>query len=139
MLAFGTVLGEGEAPDSQRVIEAAGHALAVVFHALYERQGAQGVDRLPGGSQWRQAVEEQSESHRHLAVHEDHLVKVSERDLPAVRAAASLLPAMTFTGTAAELRERVAQLESIGVSEIAYQPAGPDIPGELERFMAAVG
>ena len=139
MLAFGTVLVEGEALDTPRVIDAAGHALAVVFHALYERQGAAGVDGLPGGSQWRQAVEEQPESHRHLAVHEDHLVKVSERDLPAVRAAASLLPAMTFTGTAPDLRDRVGQLEEMGVTEIAYQPAGPDIPGELERFMAAVG
>lgn len=45
---------------------------------------------------------------------------------------------MTFTGTAAELRERVGQLEGIGVTEIAYQPAGSDIPGELERFMDAV-
>ena len=139
MLAFGTVLGEGEALDGPRVTEAAGHALAVLFHALYERQGAAGVDGLPGGAQWRQAVEEQPESRRHLAVHEDHLVKVSGRDLPAVREAASLLPAVTFTGTAGELRERVGQLEQSGVTEIAYQPAGGDIPGELERFMAAVG
>jgi hypothetical protein len=27
----------------------------------------------------------------------------------------------------------------VGVTEIAYQPAGDDIPGELERFIDAVG
>jgi hypothetical protein len=25
-----------------------------------------------------------------------------------------------------------------GMTEVAYQPSGPDIPGELERFAAAV-
>jgi 5,10-methylenetetrahydromethanopterin reductase len=37
------------------------------------------------------------------------------------------------------VRERVEKLASSGVTEIVYQPAGDDIPGELERFVAAVG
>lgn len=138
MLAFGTVLDEAEQPEDRRVVDAAGHALAVVFHALYERNGAAGLDRLPGGARWREAVENLPVERRHLAVHQDHLVKVSERDRPAVQKAASLLPSLTFTGRAADLRARVDQLEVNGVTEIAYQPAGPDILGELERFMAAM-
>jgi 5,10-methylenetetrahydromethanopterin reductase len=139
LLAFGTVLDESEPPDAPRVIDAAGHGLAVVFHAVYERRGAEGVDGLPGGTTWREAVERVPEERRHLAVHQDHLVKVSERDLPAVREAASLLPSFTFTSTAAGLRDRVRELEDLGITEIAYQPAGPSISSELERFMTAVG
>ena len=52
---------------------------------------------------------------------------------------AGLLPALTFTGTPDELRKRVEELAAAGLSEIAYQPAGRDIPGELERFINAVG
>jgi 5,10-methylenetetrahydromethanopterin reductase len=138
LLVFGTVLDDSESPDAPRVIDAAGHALAVVFHAMYERGGDDGVDALPGGAQWRAAIEQVPKESRHLAVHEDHLVKVSDRDLPAVREAAPMLTSLTFTGTAGELRDRVRQLEDTGVTEIAYQPAGP-IPTELERFIAAVG
>jgi 5,10-methylenetetrahydromethanopterin reductase len=73
-----------------------------------------------------------------LAIHQDHLVKVTERDYPAVLEGADLLPAVTLTATAAELRERIEQMAARGVTEIAYQPAGGDIPGELERFMTAI-
>jgi 5,10-methylenetetrahydromethanopterin reductase len=139
VLAFGTVLDDTEQPEDPRVIEAAGHALAVVFHALYERGGADAVDRLPGGARWREEIERVPEGSRHLAIHEDHLVKVNDRDLPAVREASSLLPSLTFTGHKTELRARVEQLEASGITEIAYQPAGPRIVDELERFMAAVG
>jgi 5,10-methylenetetrahydromethanopterin reductase len=34
--------------------------------------------------------------------------------------------------------ERVGLLEERGATEIAYQPAGPNIPRELEAFAAAV-
>ena len=52
---------------------------------------------------------------------------------------AGLLPALTLTGTPAELRSRLEQLAAAGLTEIAYQPAGSDIPGELARFIEAVG
>jgi 5,10-methylenetetrahydromethanopterin reductase len=55
-----------------------------------------------------------------------------------VREAAPLLASFSFSGTPAQVRERVQQLADGGVTEIAYQPAGADIPGELERFMTAV-
>lgn len=139
LLAFGTVLDDTEQPGDPRVVEAAGHALAVVFHALYERGGAGAVDRLPGGARWREEIERVPAESRHLAIHQDHLVRVNDRDLPAVKEAASLLPSLTFTGHEPELRARVEQLEASGVTEIAYQPAGPRIVDELERFMAALG
>jgi len=121
ILQFGTVLADGEQPTDERVLAAAGHGMAVAYHALYERGGAAAVDALPGGAAWRAAVERVPERERHLAIHECHLVLTTDRD------------------RAALLRARVAQLEAAGVTELAYQPAGPDIPGELERMMAAVG
>lgn len=138
VLSFGTVVGEGEDVASERVLAAAGHGLAVAYHALYERGGAAAVDALPGGAAWRAAVEAVPAASRHLAVHEGHLVALSERDRTALVDGAPLLTALSFTGTAAALREKVAALEAAGATELAYQPAGPDIPGELERMFSAL-
>ena len=139
ILTFGTVLGANETLRDERVMSAAGHTLAVVYHGSYERRGADAVDGLPGGQLWREAIEEIDPHRRHLAVHAGHLARVTDRDRPAVAAGIDLLPKVSFTGTPAELRERVAQLRDVGVTEIAYQPAGDDIPGELQRFISAVG
>ncbi len=45
---------------------------------------------------------------------------------------------MGATFTPAELRDRLAGMAKSGMTEIAYQPAGPDIPRELEAFATAV-
>jgi 5,10-methylenetetrahydromethanopterin reductase len=121
------------------VLDAAGHGLAVVYHAMYERGGAAAVDGLPGGETWRRAVESAPEGRRHLLTHENHLVSLTDRDRAAVAEGAPMLTAFSFTGSAAELRDKVAALEAAGATELAYQPAGPDIPGELERMRAAIG
>ncbi len=49
LLQFGTVLDDGEDLHSESVVARAGHGLAVVFHALYERMGAEAVAAMPGG------------------------------------------------------------------------------------------
>ncbi|HYD08710.1 MAG TPA: LLM class flavin-dependent oxidoreductase [Acidimicrobiales bacterium] len=140
VLAFGTVLAEGEQVTDDRVLDAAGHGLAVAYHAMYERGGAAAVDALPGGATWRAAVEAVPDRERHLAVHEDHLVGLTDRDRAALAdGGAALLTALSFTGSAAELRDKAAALEAAGATELAYQPAGPDIPGELERMIGALG
>lgn len=139
LLTFGTVLDDDEDPASPRVLAAAGPALAVVYHAMYERAGADGVDVLPGGQSWRRAIEEVPPERRHLAIHDGHLVHLTERDRPAVTEAATMLPTFTFTGVATDLRRRVEDLADAGVTELAWQPAGRDIPGELERMAAALG
>ncbi len=138
ILLYGTVLGEGEPVTATRVIDAAGHGVAVGFHARYERGGAAAVDRVAGGRTWREAIELVPEARRHLAIHEDHLFAVTERDRPAVIEGSGLLTKQSFSGVAADLRARARALADGGVTELIYQPAGPDIPGELERFRAAV-
>jgi 5,10-methylenetetrahydromethanopterin reductase len=62
-LLFGTVLDEGESPGSDRALAAAGPALTVVYHAIYEGDPAS-VDGLPGGPAWLAGFEEVPEEQR---------------------------------------------------------------------------
>jgi 5,10-methylenetetrahydromethanopterin reductase len=135
VLAFGTVLDDGEDAGSARALAAAGPGLTVVYHAMYEGS-PDSVDGLPGGTEWRARIEEFPEAVRHLAVHEDHLVAVTDRDRPLLNG--ELLRAFTWTGTRAELQDRLDALEAAGATEILYAPMGPDVPRELEAF-AEVG
>jgi 5,10-methylenetetrahydromethanopterin reductase len=139
LLQFGTVLDDGEDVHSRDVMNRAGHGLAVVFHALYERGGADAVLGLPGGRQWVNAIQAIPAAERHLVTHEGHLVRLTAVDEEAVALAADLLPQFTFSGTAAHLRDRVAEYAAGGVTELVYQPAGPDVVVELARMMEAVG
>jgi len=138
LLQFGTVLQDGEDVRSPRVLDAAGHGVAVAYHAIFERNGATAVAALPGGQAWLDEVLALPAAQRHLATHEGHLVRLTGRDRAALVAGADMLPMMTLTGTPDALRARVTELGHRGVTEIAYQPAGDDIPGELERFINAV-
>lgn len=132
VLTFGTVLERGEAPDAPRVLAAAGHAAPVLFHFAMEHHR---LALLPNGEAWAAAYAGVPAPARHLALHDRHLIAVNERDRPFVTG--ELLAQHGFALDAAGWRERLAMLASMGATEIAYQPAGPDIPGELERFAAA--
>jgi 5,10-methylenetetrahydromethanopterin reductase len=136
VLAFGTVLDEGEQPTSPRALEAAGPALTVVYHGMYEANPA-AVDSLPGGSEWRERLETLPATVRHLTVHEDHLVRVTERDAPILDG--HHVAAFTWTGSSRQLRGRLDELEAAGATEILYAPMGGDIPRELAAFGAMAG
>jgi 5,10-methylenetetrahydromethanopterin reductase len=134
-LAFGTVLDEGEALDSERVLAAAGPSFAVMYHAVWENDPA-AVDNLPGGAEWRAAVEAHPEDERHLVVHEGHLVAPNDRDRSVMAHAPTMLAHVGWTADAATLRERLAGLEAAGTTEILYGPMGPDVERELKAFAA---
>jgi 5,10-methylenetetrahydromethanopterin reductase len=136
VLAFGTVLDEGEQPTSSRALEAAGPALTVVYHGMYEANPA-AVDSLPGGPEWRESVESLPASVRHLTIHEEHLVRVTERDTPLLDG--HNVAAFTWTGSPRQLRGRLDELEAAGATEILYAPMGPDVPRELAAFAAMAG
>ena len=108
-------------------------AIALVYHATYEAAAA-AVEELPGGRAWREAIERVPAERRHLVLHEGHCVAVPERERALLDPAVG---AMTFTGTDDELRTRWSALAAAGATELAYAPAGPDIPREL-RAMARV-
>ncbi|HEX6030638.1 MAG TPA: LLM class flavin-dependent oxidoreductase [Tepidiformaceae bacterium] len=130
VLTFGTVLGEGEDPGAERVVDAAGHGAAVGLHAMYER--GMDLSRVRGGAEWRARVDAIPENERHLMLHGLHLIGVSEHDRPLITG--DFIRQAGMARTADEWRRRLDELEQAGATEIAYQPAGPDIPGELRRF-----
>ncbi len=133
VLTFGTVLRENESPGSARVLAAAGHAAAVGFHFALENRM---LGMVPGGEKWAAAYDAVPERVRHLALHDQHLIAPNERDRPFITA--ELLTQQGLALTRDGWRERVAMLESMGATEIAYQPAGPEIARELEAFASAV-
>jgi 5,10-methylenetetrahydromethanopterin reductase len=138
VLAFGTVLDDGEDASSARALEAAGAGMTVVYHAMYEGN-PESVDALPNGKEWRAAIEAYPERERHLAVHQDHFVKVAERDRMLLNG--DILKGFTWTGSPDELRARIDVLEAAGVTEVLYAPMGPDLSRELRAFadMAGIG
>ncbi|MGH3960186.1 LLM class flavin-dependent oxidoreductase [Mycobacterium sp.] len=139
LLSFGTVLDPGEELTASRVVDAAGPGAVVLYHATYERGGADAVDALPGGREWREAIEAYPENERHLAIHEGHLVKANPRDEPHVADLIPFASSTALTGTAEQITEKIAALGALGVTEIVYQPAGSDIGRELRAFASAAG
>jgi 5,10-methylenetetrahydromethanopterin reductase len=132
VLTFGTVLDDGEDAGSERSMAAAGHAGALMYHALHLRGMAAS---LPDGDKWVAALEAFPEAEQHLALHEGHLIEANERDRLVVTG--ETLKMFGLARSADEWAARLAELAEAGATEVAYQPAGPDIPAELERFMTA--
>ena len=137
-LAWGTVLDEGEAPDSAHARVAGGPGWALAYHGAYEFGGPDAVRGLPGGPQWMDVVEKTPIEQRHLTVHAGHCVELNEADQAAWDAGGHvILREATISGTREQVRRRLDDLASTGVTEIVYQPCGPDIRSELERFFEA--
>lgn len=136
ILKFGTVLEDGESIDSERVMEAAGHGVSVYYH-FYDENGL-GVENLPGGDKWKAAYADLPDDIKHLYIHDKHLIALNDRDKPIITG--ELIQAMGGAWSPAQLREQLAALEEAGATEVAYQPAGSNIPRELETFIdAALG
>ncbi len=134
-LFWGTVLDDGEDPRSERVRAAAGPGLALAYHGTYELRAP--LSELPGGTQWQEVIERTVASERHLAVHEQHCVGLNAADQAAWDAGGyALLEQATVSGTAGQVAARLSDLAAAGVTELVYQPCGPDIRRELETFMA---
>ncbi|TQC43189.1 LLM class flavin-dependent oxidoreductase [Rhodococcus sp. WS4] len=139
VLAYGTVLDDGEPLDSDRLRAAAGPALAQTFHISYELGGKDAVRLLPGGPEWLAGIEDIPDGERHLAIHTGHLIHMNHADIAAWDAGAhTMLEQVTLTGTAGAVRDKVQALKAQGATEILYQPTG-DIRRELERFADAMG
>jgi 5,10-methylenetetrahydromethanopterin reductase len=134
-LAWGTVLDEGEASNTEHARLAGGPGWALAYHGAYEFAGADAVRELPGGSEWMDVVEKTSPEQRHLAVHAGHCVELNEADQAAWDAGGhAILHDSTISGTGDQVKRRLDDLASNGVTEIVFQPCGPDTRSELERF-----
>ena len=130
-LTLGTVLEDGESAGSPRAIDAAGHGAAVVFHLALEHQV---TEILETNSEWAQSYESVPAAKRHITMHDGHLVGVNEHDKAFING-----DLLANTGLALDRgawKERLAELSEKGVTEVAFQPAGSNIPRELEAFAA---
>ena len=135
---LGSIRAEGEAPSDEWLRAAAGPGSALVYHILYETGGPAAVNTLPGGEEWLAVVNSYPSTERHLGVHVGHLTEMNDADHAAWDAGgAAIVDQLTISGTASEVRRRLDEFADQGVTEAVYQPAGPDIPGELERMIAA--
>ena len=90
ILAFGTVLDDGEDPGCERSIAAAGHSAAVLMHWATEHNH---LDLIPDAERWQAAYDDVPPPARHLALHAGHLVEVTEQDRPSSPGSCSSPPA----------------------------------------------
>ncbi|MCK9903771.1 LLM class flavin-dependent oxidoreductase [Frankia sp. Cpl3] len=137
-MVTGTVLDPGENSDSARVREAVGPWQVVRWHTAYAVGGPAAVDALPGGRQWREALEGLAPAdRRHLLTFEGHVTHLSERDRPLLDHLdldAMVGDLTSMIGDAAAVRQKLARLAEAGFREVMYQPSGPDIARELRTF-----
>ena len=132
-LILGTVLEDGESPGSARALDAAGHGGAVAFHYAVEHDM---LGMIKAGENWLQSYQALPERTRHLVMHDGHLVGINAHDKPYVTG--TLLADNGIALDRAAWRDRVQALAEQGMTELAYQPAGSDIPRELEAFAEMV-
>jgi 5,10-methylenetetrahydromethanopterin reductase len=130
-MTWGTVLDAGEDPGSPRALDAAGPAHAVFAGHYPLVFGDPAEDSAPLAA-WRAEYMDAHADEKHLAVHAGHLTRLTDRDRPHVDGAA--LAAADLALTPSAWREKLAGLAGRGATEIVYQPAGADVPGELDRF-----
>jgi 5,10-methylenetetrahydromethanopterin reductase len=133
-LVGGTVLRSGEALDDPRVLASAGPVVAVAYRGLYERGGLDKLPSMPNGARYVELLEALPAATRHLHLHPGHLTQLNDIDREIVDAEA--IKSATLLHTAEEVPAWVASLEAMGVTEIAFMPAG-NIESELESLAAA--
>lgn len=134
MLVSGTVLAPGEDPGSDRVREAIGPWRVGDWHNAYAKGGAEAVDALSGGRDWREALEALApEDERHLLTFEGHVTHLPDRD----RRLLEHIDLRTMVGDEARIGRGLTRLAEIGLHEVIYTPSGPDTARELRTFASA--
>ncbi len=129
--ATGTVLDEGEDVTSPRASAVLKPIVALAYHHRYTTD-PESVRALPNGDAWLASVERVDARVRHLSVHRGHNLDISNGHDALVDVSAA--KRTTFTGTRAELRERLARLEAGGATGIIFGTSGYDVARELRAF-----
>jgi len=132
----GTVLDDGEDVTSPRASTAVRPLIALAYHHRYTTD-PESVKALPNGEAWLASVERAEEKIRHLSVHRGHNLDISNGHDRLVDISAA--KQMTFTGTRAELRDRLAQLEARGATGIIFGTSGYDVERELRAYAEVAG
>jgi 5,10-methylenetetrahydromethanopterin reductase len=124
----GTVLDESEDFSTERVRQAAGPAAAFQLHL-----GQNG--RLAGTAEAERFAERMarvSDERRTLTTHRGHLIQVQDDEWDLITP--EVIRRGTASGTRAEMRARLEELDGMGCDAIMWEPNGPDISRELEAF-----
>lgn len=140
VVAFGTVLDDGEAFGSERSIQAHTPLPLTQMHNMYEDDPAQ-LDTVPGGTAWRATLDANiPEADVHLLVHKGHCVEVGPLDHELVHDPAWLAWSRpgSFTGTPAEVAQYADRMRDLGATEVMFLATGPDISRELTTFASAL-
>ncbi|HET6609017.1 MAG TPA: LLM class flavin-dependent oxidoreductase [Rhodopila sp.] len=132
----GTVLDDGEDVTSPRASTALKPLIAIGYHKKYMTD-PETVKELPNGEAWLASVERVEQSVRHLSVHRGHNLDVSNGHDALVDV--SNAKQTTFTGTRAELRERLARLEAGGATGVIFGTTGYDVERELRAYAEVAG
>lgn len=138
VMVSGTVLDDGESADSERARSAIGPWYVVGYHGCWEA-APEFLPAMPGGAEWQADVESaRPEGERHLTVHEGHVTEVFGRDQVVLDLAdEATLAGVGWTGDRASIRDKVDHASNLGVKEILYTPAGPDVEREMRAFASA--
>ncbi len=138
LLCSGTVLEPGEDHTSPRVLETLAPSYATGVHGRWEF-ARETVAELPGGAEWLADLESNyDDADRAWAVHEGHMIAVSERDRDIVAQAGPAILQSGWTGDADRVHARAMAARDGGVTELVFGPTGPDVERELAVFAAAV-
>jgi 5,10-methylenetetrahydromethanopterin reductase len=130
----GTVLDAEEDRDSARVREAIGPWRVSNWHTAYASGGAAAVDALPGGAEWRTALEALAPTdERHLLTFEGHVTHLADRDRPLL----DHIDVRSMVSDAASIGRKLGRLADAGFREVMYTPTGPDVERELRAFAVA--
>jgi 5,10-methylenetetrahydromethanopterin reductase len=133
ILYYGTVLDDGEPLDAERVVDAAGPAATFQLHI-----GGEGlVSHMPELAAFEERMAEIPADRRHLETHRGHLIEVTDLERPLV--SGDLIRQATGSGTRAEVRRNLDEIEAQGVKGVLYGPMGRDIPRELTAFAVTAG
>jgi 5,10-methylenetetrahydromethanopterin reductase len=132
IFSFGSVLNEGEAYDSPRIKAEVGPVAMMMLHNAMEEQNygsllGEFASSSGANPAWDQILREYRtvyESYapadaRYLTLHKGHLMFV--RPDEDSFATADLIQAMTVSGTAPELRDRMRRLKEAGYDEVVVQ------------------
>ncbi len=82
-------------------------------------------------------VETYSAAMRRLGIHEGHAMRPNMIDARFLDEFLRLANQMALTGTAQQVSAKVASWAELEVTELGYQPVGPDIARELRAFAGA--
>jgi 5,10-methylenetetrahydromethanopterin reductase len=139
IMSTGCVLDEGEPADSERGMANGGPLAAVFFHNLVE--GSLDFELPPELAEAVARLEKiysgyQPADARYLELHRGHLVRVRDEERPFITD--ELIRMSSFTGTTAQLRGELDQLEAAGCDEFGIQlMAGHE--HEIERWAELFG